>query len=32
MSFVHGAANVAFLKKRYAALTAHHLYRRTSRP
>src|ERR1700752_5536146 len=27
MSFVHGAANVAFLKKRYAALTAHHLYR-----
>src|SRR5262245_4636470 len=27
MSFVHGAANVAFLKKRHAALTAHHLYR-----
>jgi malate dehydrogenase (quinone) len=27
MSFVHGSANVAFLKKRYAALTAHHLYR-----
>jgi malate dehydrogenase (quinone) len=27
MSFVHGAANVAFLKKRYAALSAHHLYR-----
>jgi malate dehydrogenase (quinone) len=27
MSFVHGAAHVAFLKKRYAALTAHHLYR-----
>jgi malate dehydrogenase (quinone) len=27
MSFVHGPANVAFLKKRYAALTAHHLYR-----
>src|SRR6516225_9676075 len=26
MSFVHGAANVAFLKKRHAALTAHHLY------
>src|SRR6202051_2511591 len=27
MSFVHGTAHVAFLKKRYAALTAHHLYR-----
>jgi malate dehydrogenase (quinone) len=27
MSFVHGPGNVAFLKKRYAALTAHHLYR-----
>jgi malate dehydrogenase (quinone) len=27
MSFVHGAAHVAFLNKRYAALTAHHLYR-----
>jgi malate dehydrogenase (quinone) len=27
MSFVHGAANVAFLKKRHAALTAHHLYK-----
>jgi malate dehydrogenase (quinone) len=27
MSFVHGAAHVAFLKKRHAALTAHHLYR-----
>jgi malate dehydrogenase (quinone) len=27
MSFVHGAAHVAYLKKRYAALTAHHLYR-----
>jgi malate dehydrogenase (quinone) len=27
MSFVHGAANVAFLKKRHAALTAHQLYR-----
>jgi len=27
MSFVHGAEHVAFLKKRYAALTAHHLYR-----
>src|SRR5246127_4332593 len=27
MSFVHGAAHVAFLKKRYTALTAHHLYR-----
>jgi malate dehydrogenase (quinone) len=27
MSFVHGAAHVAFLKKRYAALTAHQLYR-----
>jgi malate dehydrogenase (quinone) len=27
MSFVHGAGNVAFLKKRHAALTAHHLYR-----
>ena len=26
MSFVHGAAHVAFLKKRHAALTAHHLY------
>jgi malate dehydrogenase (quinone) len=26
MSFVQGAANVAFLKKRHAALTAHHLY------
>src|ERR1700747_1401597 len=27
MSFVHGDAHVAFLKRRYAALTAHHLYR-----
>lgn len=27
MSFVRGAPNVAFLKKRHAALTAHHLYR-----
>src|ERR1700748_1396371 len=27
MSFVQGAANVSFLKKRHAALTAHHLYR-----
>src|SRR6202034_1673050 len=27
MSFVHGPGNVAFLKKRYAALTAHQLYR-----
>jgi malate dehydrogenase (quinone) len=27
MSFVRGAGNVAFLKKRYAALTAHHCYR-----
>jgi malate dehydrogenase (quinone) len=27
MSFVHGAAHVAYLKRRYAALTAHHLYR-----
>src|ERR1700730_339087 len=27
MSFVHGAAHVAYLKKRHAALTAHHLYR-----
>ena len=26
MSFVHGPANVAYLKKRHAALTAHHLY------
>ena len=26
MSFVHGAADVAFLKKRHAALTAHHCY------
>lgn len=26
MSFVRGADNVAFLKKRYAALTAHHCY------
>jgi malate dehydrogenase (quinone) len=26
MSLVHGAAHVAFLRKRYAALTAHHLY------
>jgi malate dehydrogenase (quinone) len=26
MSFVHGADNVTFLKKRYAALTAHHCY------
>src|ERR1700760_1764614 len=25
MSFVRGAANVSFLKKRHAALTAHHL-------
>src|SRR6201996_3451371 len=27
MSFVQGAANVSFLKKRHAVLTAHHLYR-----
>ena len=27
MSFVHGKAHVDFLKKRHAALTAHHLYR-----
>jgi len=27
MSFVHGADNVAFLKKRYAAMSAHHCYR-----
>ena len=27
MSFVRGADNVAFLKKRHAALTAHHTYR-----
>ncbi len=26
MSLVHGAENVAFLKKRFAALTAHHCY------
>jgi malate dehydrogenase (quinone) len=26
MSFVHGAENVAFLLRRYEALTAHHLY------
>ena len=26
MSFVRGADNVAFLKKRHAALTAHHTY------
>ncbi|HTV48559.1 MAG TPA: malate dehydrogenase (quinone) [Phycisphaerae bacterium] len=26
MSFVHGPENVAFLKKRFAALTAHHCY------
>ncbi|MBV8399925.1 MAG: malate:quinone oxidoreductase, partial [Acetobacteraceae bacterium] len=26
MSFVHGADHVAFLKKRHAALTAHHCY------
>src|SRR5712692_7819668 len=26
MSFVHGAEDVAFLKKRFAALTAHHCY------
>src|ERR1700683_5246926 len=26
MSFVHAADNVAFLKKRHAALTAHHCY------
>src|SRR5262245_14923555 len=26
MSFVHGAADVAFLKKRFAALSSHHLY------
>jgi malate dehydrogenase (quinone) len=26
MSFVHGAANVAFLKKRFEAMTAHHCY------
>jgi malate dehydrogenase (quinone) len=27
MSFVHGPANVAYLKKRHTALTAHHLYK-----
>jgi malate dehydrogenase (quinone) len=27
MSFVHGTPHVDFLKKRYAALTAHHLYK-----
>src|SRR3989454_11294301 len=27
MSFVQGADHVAFLKKRHAALTAHHIYR-----
>ena len=27
MSFVHGAEHVAYLKKRHAALTAHHCYR-----
>src|SRR5262245_44366447 len=27
MSFVRGAENVAFLKKRFAALSAHHLFR-----
>jgi malate dehydrogenase (quinone) len=27
MSFVHGTAHVSFLKKRHAALTAHHLYK-----
>jgi malate dehydrogenase (quinone) len=27
MSFVHGPENVEFLKKRYAALTAHHCYK-----
>jgi malate dehydrogenase (quinone) len=27
MSFVHGSAHVEYLKKRYAALTAHQLYR-----
>lgn len=27
LSFVHGPENVAFLKKRFAALTAHHTYR-----
>src|SRR5258708_24585683 len=26
MSFVHGAQNVAFLKKRFEAMTAHHCY------
>ena len=26
MSFVHGAANVGFLKKRFAAMSAHHCY------
>jgi malate dehydrogenase (quinone) len=26
MSFVHGPENVAFLKKRFAAMTAHHCY------
>src|SRR2546423_12735892 len=26
MSFVHGAENVAFLKKRFAALSTHYLY------
>jgi malate dehydrogenase (quinone) len=26
MSFVHGDANVAFLKRRYAAMSAHHCY------
>jgi len=27
MSFVRGAANIAFLRKRYAAMTAHHCYK-----
>jgi malate dehydrogenase (quinone) len=27
MSFVRGAENVAFLRKRYAAMTAHHCYK-----
>ena len=28
MSFVHGAENVAFLRKRFKAMSAHHCYRR----
>ena len=31
MSFVHGAEDVAFLRKRFEALTAHHCYKETAR-